>query len=178
MKKSGLLSGILKTGLVIFALAVLFVFITERGRSEFVKYWYFKTNLKRIHLAVLFYAQKHDGLMPAASSWADLIKDENQLLLKNDFITPMSYPDFGIYYNTALDNQSLPSLKDDTVVLFTGEGAWNSNGNRSSFQKQAVHRHVYVITLKGEIYRYNHHNDTYLRLKDSQEVHADRLYWE
>ena len=179
MKRRHLL---LKTSVIIFVLLVMafVVYIHLHGdwRNLFVRDFYFKRNLERINLAVLLYAEKHNGIMPTASSWADLIKDKNPLILKEDFVTPMSYSNFGIYYNNALENKSLPSLKENTVVLFTAKGKWNSNGNIQYFREHSSHRHVYVITINGEIYRYNPDNDTYLRLKNSQEINSGSLYWE
>lgn len=158
MKINSLLSKTLTIIFIFFVVVFLFVYITENRRSEFVKFWYFQNNFKRVNLAVLLYAEEHDGIMPPASSWADLIKGNNQLILKGDFVTPMSYSGFGIYYNNALENESLSRLNEDTVVLFTAEvpfaaeHQWNANGSKEFFYKHGS-KHSYLITLNGEIYK-------------------------
>ena len=167
-------------------LAVLFILfviipsmmgiISNILRSEAVKYSYFKRNLKRINLAVISYAEEHNGIMPSASSWADLIKNNNQLLLKADFVTPMSHPNFGVYYNNALENKLLTSLKDDTVILFTNRGEWNSNGDIRFLHEKAVNlNHLYIITLNGEIYRYHPKKDTCKKLSSAEWINSESL---
>lgn len=179
MYKHKLLYGMLKLISILFIMAVLFAYITETRRSEFVKYWYFKRNLERVNQAVILYAQENDSEMPSALRWADLVKNNNQLVLKEDFITPMSYPGFGIYFNKTLENKSLSDIKGNTVVLFTAKGEWNSNGDMKYFREKSDNlKHSYVITLNGDIYKYRSKNDTFLRLKDSQVIDFDALYWE
>lgn len=179
MKKNNLLFGIIVTVFIMFVFSSIFVSLTNRKRSEFVKYWYFKRNLERVNLAVLLYAEEHNKIMPSASSWADLIKEDNQLILKEDFVTPMSYSYFGLYYNKSLENKSLSNLKKDTIVLFTAKGEWDSNGDTKIFCKKSVNeKHSYVITINGDIYKYNPDANIFRGLKDNRVIDFSNLYWE
>ena len=107
MKKKHVLLRIIAFFSILLIILFTYTYFHQKHRSEFVKYWYFKRNLERVNQAVILYAQKNDSEMPSASKWGDLVKNKNQLILKEDFITPMSYPDFGIYFNKALERRIL-----------------------------------------------------------------------
>lgn len=172
----------LKASAITFVLLVMaFVVYThlhQDRRNLFVRDFYFKRNLERINQAIILYAEENEE-MPPASIWADLIEEKNKLLFKKDFVTPMSYSQFGIYYNNVLENKSLSSFNKDTVVLFTAKGEWNSSGNKKVFLEKSVNlKRSYVITLNGDIYTYNSNDGTYIRLKDAQIIKPENLYWD
>ncbi len=179
MKKNLKILSIILFVFVVFALLIMLVNCSRGRRHEFLSNWYFVHNLKRLNIAIANYANNNSGKMPDASEWADLITTQNKLILREDFVSPVSHPSFGVCYNIALTGKLYSNLENNTVVLFMTKGDWNSSGNNDSFYKNSVNRkHSYLITLNGDIYRYNPDRNHFLRLRDDKMIHSDGLFWD
>jgi len=178
MKKRITVWNILALVFIFYVIMNIVVLRSKSRRSEAMTHKYFVHNLRRINQAVVLYTQEYQGKMPTASIWADLIKKQ-QLVFESDFITPMSYSNSGLYYNRSLEDKLAVNLKGCTVVIFTGRGPWNANGNMIDFRNSSVNRkYSYVITLNGNVYRYIADNNSYQRLKDGRVFSFDTLHWE
>lgn len=174
-----LLRGILVCIILGFVFFYLFIYMTISRRNEIIANWYCENNLKRINQAILIYANKHDGEMPITSTWADLILEENQLVFKEDFVTPASWTSWGICYNKSFEEKNISDLKAEAVILFMAKGDWNASGSKELFCKDSVSRkHSCIITLNGDIYRHDPDRDCFTRIRDNVIVESDSLSWQ
>ena len=55
------------------------------------------------------------------------------------------------YFNKVLENKQLPDIKENTVVLFTAKGEWNSNGDMKFFREKSVNLKAANIIVSGGI---------------------------
>jgi hypothetical protein len=167
---------ILLTLLFLSIVLLVFVQLSQSRRNEFMAYWYFRANLRRINIAITEYANEHSGKMPEAQVWADMITKQNKLILREDFRAPHS--SFRVCYNANLGEKLYSDLKEGTIVLFMGRGDLNANGDKNWFYENSVNRkHSYLITLNGEIYRHNPDRDDFLRLSDGKTIPSGDLLW-
>ncbi len=151
-----------------------FVASTESKRNEFVSYCYFRNNLTRINQAVIEYARENEGNMPIASTWGDEIIKRFPHIYKDDFVSPASFSSYGVCYNRLLEKRQLSELKEETVVLFMADEGWNANGDKSVFHK---HNHPYLITLSGDIYKYNPDDNNFVNLRVDRVITPEEICW-
>ena len=139
----------------------------------------FATNLERIHLAIIKYAEGHSGKMPDSQNWADVLMNDQKLILKRDFVSYKSHPSYGIFYNENLNNQQYSELKSNCVVLFEGKGQWNDAGSKNTFYSYASRTNQsYLVTLNGDIYIYYSSSRAMMRSKDDARIDPNDLVWE
>jgi hypothetical protein len=135
------------------------------------------TNLERIHLAIVTYANEHSGKMPDSQNWADILMDNQKLIMKGDFVSSVSHPSFGVVYNRNLSGRQYSELKSNCVVLFEGKGQWNATGGKNTFYGYAFRRkQSYLVTLNGDIYYFS--SGVMMRLKDDVHIDPNNLIWE
>jgi hypothetical protein len=168
--------------LLILLLLILFAIShgksTIASRNRFVANCYFWANLNRLNLAVASYAQEHSGIMPDSQRWADSLIEQEELLMKKDFITPSSFSSYGVYYNSNLQGKLYSDLEDEHVILFTTKGEWNASGTEKLFyERSSGHGISYVITLNGKIYRYNPDRKDFTRIKGDGVIDPNGLVW-
>ena len=75
-----------------------------------------RTNFERIYLAIVNYTNEHSGKMPDSQNWADALMDNYNLIREGDFLSFMSHPSFGIFYNKSLSGKQYSDLKDNCVI--------------------------------------------------------------
>lgn len=182
MKKHLILE--VKVLMPILALVVLFIIginifflYAERNRLEGLSNIYFTTNLKRMNIALIKYADCHSGKLPNLQNWADALMDNQNLILERDFIGP-TFRSSSVFYNKALSDRSISELKGNTVVLFESKGGGDTVGGEDTFYDFASKRTgLKLVTLDGNIYIYHSNSKKLKRLKDRLQVKPDDLIW-
>lgn len=161
----------------IYFLFICFVEITSGFRKEFIANFYFRSNLKRINLAIAKYASENSGRMPDAKEWADRLISQNEFIQKDDFISPATYSNFGVCYNANLSNRQYSELKGGHIVFFEAKCDWNASGKKVFFDRRAYPNQSHLITLNGDIYQYNQNSNSYKRLSEKTHVDPNALIW-
>jgi hypothetical protein len=164
-----------------FGIMYFMVFVVKANRSEALAYRYMLNNLRRINIATKNYATEVSGKMPDAKDWADQIITSQSYILKEDFVTPYSYPKYGILYNASFEGIDISEIDANSVILFvSGEGKvqWNSSGTKETFLRLSSLGRPYLITWNSEIYRYESTTKTMIRISDDTRIKVDDLIWE
>jgi hypothetical protein len=133
-------------GLVYSILAMVLSFPMVYFQTEFFMSPNPREKMKKTHIALYNmellaeklgkYAQNHDGYLPNADNWCDVLMEHNPELTVENFRHPM--PDLlklkgkcHIAFNKALSGKRLADISPDTVLLFEADGDWNLNGTSS-----------------------------------------------
>ena len=111
-------------------------FMSPNPREESKKTHTTLYNMELLAEKLEKYAQKHDGYLPNADDWCDVLMEENPELTVENFRHPM--PDLlklkgkcHIAFNRALSGKQFVDISPDTVLLFEADGDWNLNGTSS-----------------------------------------------
>ena len=103
--------------------------VREKRRRE----WTGLYNLEVLGKELIRYAKVHEGCLPVAERWCDLLIEHNQNLTEEDF----RHPKPGIFrlkgeshfaFNKNLSGMRLADIPDDVVLIFEADGDWNLNG--------------------------------------------------
>ncbi len=100
----------------------------ERGKANVGTY-----NLRLLGKELAKYAKDHDGYLPDANQWCDLLMEYNSSLTKNNFKHPRPdrlklKGDCHFAFNKYLSGMRLADVSDDVILLFESDGEWNLNG--------------------------------------------------
>jgi len=164
-----------------FGIMYFMVFVVKANRSEALAYRYMLNNLRRINIATKNYAIDMSGKMPDAKDWADHIIASQSYMLKEDFITPYSYPKYGIFYNASFEGINISEVDANSVILFVcgkGKGQWNASGTKETFLRLSSVGKPYLITWNSDVYRYDSTTKTMIRIIDDVRIKVDDLIWE
>lgn len=136
-----------------FIFAMVSGIYVDRVRAEGVK----TAKGKRLSWAVVEYAKNHDGYLPAADKWCDLLIEYDKRLSKNSFKYSSSKDEVYNYaFNRNLNGLRIDDIPSDTVLLFESEGGWNLTGTEELLKKAHEDRqYVYVISDGQAIKAYN-----------------------
>ena len=87
------------------------------------------SNLQKLGMAITEYARKHNGYLPAANRWCDLLIESDRSLSKDTFKCPAAKEGICNYaFNESLENLRLADVPRDVVLLYEANGDWNLKG--------------------------------------------------
>jgi hypothetical protein len=128
------------TRLIIFMISTV-IFVTIALNTHHSTLETYKKNvlgeisLKQLYKATLDYANEHDGYLPIADKWCDL-------LISNDKISKEIFKNkadqegiCSFAFNKNISGLKLSELPKNTVLLFRASGDWNLTGTAESFKK-------------------------------------------
>ncbi|MHC4574905.1 MAG: hypothetical protein ACYS76_12385 [Planctomycetota bacterium] len=107
-------------------------------------------NLRLLGRALIEYARDHEGYLPAADQWCDLLLEHNRFLAQQNFRHPRGQ-ELGLVgtchfaFNKNLSNLRLADIRDDVVLIFEADGAWNLSGAGELLRSRRT-------TLRDEFY--------------------------
>lgn len=118
------------------------------------------THLYPLGRAIIRYSKDHDGYLPVADQWCDLLIEYDKTLSKDTFkYPPEEYGICNYAFNKNLDGLRLYDIPDDVVLLFESEGDWNLTGTEELLKKTHKNRqHIYVFFTNGTIRAYDARN--------------------
>lgn len=98
--------------------------------------------------AIIAYAQNHDGHLPDANRWCDLIMEYKKDLKKDSFKHPLLENwECNFAYNKNLSGLKLSEIPNDVVLLFEANGGWNLNGDAELVKKVHGQREWFIGVL-------------------------------
>ena len=100
--------------------------ITEKENSSLY-------NLKLLGKELVKYTQNHNGFLPDADRWCDILMQQNAELTENNFKHPkpeMFYliGECHFAFNKNLSGKHMADIPGDVTLLFESDGKWNLNG--------------------------------------------------
>jgi hypothetical protein len=102
---------------------------TIQRRSEFEKLYTGKYNLRLLGEKMEAYCKEHDGYLPDADRWCDLLIEHDPNLSKSNFKHPrIEYGACNFAFNKNLSGRRLGKIPGNVVLLFEADGAWNLEG--------------------------------------------------
>ena len=140
-----------------FFLVTATVICTNRDRAEREK----TSKGRGIALAIVEYAKNHNGYLPDANQWCDLLIEYHKKLPKDDFkYNPEKYKfkydssKEGVCnyaFNRNVSDLRLSDVPYNTVLVFESKGNWNLSGTEELFKKTPGKRqYVYIYTKDAE----------------------------
>ena len=114
-------------------------------------------NLELLGEELFKYTKGHDGYLPDANNWCDVLMSFNENITKENFKHPQA--EKGLFkdafdlkgechfaFNRNLSGMKLSEIPDDVVLLFEADGAWNLNGT-SKLLKTRYREKGYIAML-------------------------------
>ncbi len=93
-----------------------------------------RQNLEQLSIAILAYAQDHDGYLPNPTKWCDLLIQHDPNIPRSVFMCPTGKNGLCTYgFNKTLDGLRLSDIPEDTVILFETKEGWNITGATEIF---------------------------------------------
>ena len=173
-----------KIELIVVPVALFFgtlyfmVSLTRANRSEWLALNFALNNLRRINTALKNDATDVSRKMPDAKDWADQIVAGQPCVLKEDFVTPYSYPAYGVFFNASFEGCDISEIDANSVILFAcGKAQWNASGTRETFLRLSSRGRAHIITWNSNVYEYDSSSKTARRLSDNAGVQLDDLVW-
>jgi prepilin-type processing-associated H-X9-DG protein len=109
-------------------------------------------NLKRLHVALLVYAEEHDGKLPDAANWCDAI--QKQVPERLTFRCATSGGQYRFNRNLSGIALSRVAHAESTVLLFESNGGWNASGAAADLPAKPTHRGgCNVLFVDGHVER-------------------------
>jgi len=140
-------------------LLIVPVWRTTKVRAErFVS----STHLYPLGRAIIRYAKEHNGCLPVAEQWCNLLLEYDKTLSKESFKYPSA--EYGICnyaFNKNLSGLRLDDISHNVVLIFEFEsgGDWNLTGTEELLEKTNKNRqHIYVFFANGTIQAYDARN--------------------
>ena len=147
-------------------------------------------NLNLLGKELKNYAKTHDGHLPLAESWCDLLMQNNMDLIKDTFKHPLHpslssntppslklYGDCNFAFNKRLSGLSLDEISNDTVLLFEANGDWNLSGGSELLEtRRDKHKAISVMLTNGTMQRYMFYYEAYRDYK-SGKMKYKKLRW-
>jgi energy-coupling factor transporter transmembrane protein EcfT len=104
------------------------------------------------------YAKNHNGYLPDANNWCDVLMKENPKLTPDNFKHPLPKNLKGKYhiaFNRAIGGKRFKDISKNTVLLFESDGDWNLNGT-SDLLRSRYPEELYIdmLFIDGSIYSY------------------------
>jgi hypothetical protein len=112
--------------------------------------------------AIIKYATDHNGYLPDANQWCDLLIEYEKKLPEDRFRYNSNESRFkyqsskncicNYAFNKNLSGAKLSEIHYNTVIVFESKGKWNLNGTEELFEKtQKKRQYVYVFIKGAEI---------------------------
>jgi hypothetical protein len=114
--------------------------------------------LEQIGKRITIYAESHDGHLPAADQWCDLLLENDKGISIDFFCLKKNVPntakcDFA--FNNNLSSLILSEIPGDVVLVFESHGKWNLSGSEELLYETNINREVaYLLLVNGDIERY------------------------
>jgi hypothetical protein len=136
-----------------FILAMLSGIYVGRVRAEGIK----TAKGQRLSWAIIAYAKEHEGCLPDAGKWCDLLIEHDRNISKDSFSYPSSELGVCNYaFNKYLSGLRLLDIPPNIVLLFESEGPLNLAGTEELLNKAHKNRkYVYVLSRNGTIQTHN-----------------------
>jgi len=152
----------------------------ERRRTNTGHY-----NLQVLGETMAAYAKAHDGYLPVAETWCDLLMEHNGGLSKDNFRHPLhSHPNLQLTgdchfgYNKNVSGRRLSDLADDIVLLVEADGPWNLNGAADLLEtRRSEHGFIYVLLADGTIDSYVYKYDAIRKYTSETDISYQKLRW-
>lgn len=111
--------------------------------------------LARLYRAITEYSVSHDGYLPTADKWCDLLIEHDKNLSKDSFrYPPGKYGVFLFAFNKNLDGLRLSDIPEDVVLLFETDGSWNLSGGPELLEGRFKERkRFFVLLANGRVYQ-------------------------
>lgn len=113
------------------------------------------SKLDKIHNAINVYCKRHDGLLPDAQHWNDLLLQYDKNLVIDDFKYPSgNYGIFIFAFNENLSGKKLADIPRETVLIVESQGGWNYAGNKERIMKDlwGTKAEAWVLDVSGNAY--------------------------
>jgi hypothetical protein len=117
-------------------------------------------NLRVLNKAIHEYADKHDGCLPIAGQWCDLLMKDDKSLSRYNFKHPLlKNGECNFAFNKNVSGLPIAKIHNDTVLLFGADGDWNYNGGpellKGRIDTDGVNsQYVEVLLADGSIKTY------------------------
>jgi hypothetical protein len=131
------------------------IWCAARVREKHKKEWTGLYNLELLGEELFRYAKAHDGCLPVAGRWCDLLMEHNKNLTKENFRHPQPEifrdtfnfkEDCQFAFNKNLSGMRLADLPGNVVLLFEADGDWNLSGT-SELLKTRYREKGYIAML-------------------------------
>jgi len=111
-------------------------------------------NLRQLGRVMSEYSEDHDGYLPVANQWCDILMEYDGNLSESSFKHPVKEGS-SIAFNKNLDGLRLADVPGKTVLLFEAEGGWNLTGGPELLKKECINRDfVDVLLVNKDIKSY------------------------
>jgi hypothetical protein len=141
--------------LLLFGMVFQPWFQAQRAQTGMRRWGGFE-RLYRLRKSLIKYAGDHEGYLPAADRWCDLLMEYDRRLSGDDFKHPLvegSLCDFA--FNKNLDGLRLSDIPDDVVLLFEASGDWNlTGGPELLIPRDDIDVYVLHVDGAGHWYRF------------------------
>ena len=84
--------------------------------------------IKGLGAEITEYAAKHNGYLPIADKWCDLLIEHNKNLSRHSFCCPASKGACSYAFNKNLSGARLSDVPEQTVLLYESHEGWNLAG--------------------------------------------------
>lgn len=139
-----------------------------------------RDSIRQIGRATFRYAREHDGHLPVADQWCDLLMESDKSLTEDDFKHPMRLNRAcNFAFNKNLSGLNLEDIAGNTVLLFEADGDWNLNGTAELLEteeRKKKERVVFVLFVDGAYGKYFFPNIYFLE-HDSDSLTYSPLRW-
>lgn len=164
-----------------FMLAMASSIYVARVRAERRKANTGLYNLRVLGEALTEYAEDHNGYLPAAGQWCDLLMEHDGDLTKDNFKFPKPERlqlkgNCHFAFNKNLGGLRLVDIPADVVLLFEADGDWNLSGGAELLKTRykGEHSSIAMLFTDQTIRRYWYYKEA-VRKFDSK---GTRMYYE
>lgn len=123
--------------------------------------------LGRLYWDIMDYATEHNGQLPSATAWCELLSKDGDQLYDAVRLGPSGAYICQIAFNSNLSEFNLYGIPTNAVLLFTASGDWNLSGGYELMRSQNQ-GYAYICLVDGRIMQY--------RLKDSKIIDLKHLH--
>ena len=132
---------------------LLYIFVGMVPVARFMDYRG-KYNLRVLDRTIKEYAKDHNGYLPVANHWCDLLLEQNKSLSRNNFKHPRARGGAcNFAFNKNLSNRRLADVHPNVVLIFEADGEWNLTGTTELLKEREID--TYVLLVDGDFYRYD-----------------------
>ncbi|NIT60733.1 MAG: hypothetical protein GWN00_32380 [Aliifodinibius sp.] len=105
-------------------------------------------NLHQLGRAIVEYAKNHNGYLPIANKWCDLLIEHDEEISKDTFKNPQEPNGIcNFAFNKHLCGLRLANVPNNTVLLFEANGGWNLTGDAKLLKESEPHRKWVILLL-------------------------------
>ena len=180
--------GLIYSILVLILISPLVVIQTEifisspKHREEMKKTHSTLYNMELLAKELEKYDQSHNGYLPDANQWCDILMKENPELTVENFRHPQVdliklKGKCHIAFNKELSGILFSSISPDTILLFEADGDWNLNGTTQLLRKPYGEKiFKRILTKDDKDYAYWDYEDAIRKFKS--EFGQAKMYYE